>query len=173
MATTDADVVALCKAFADAGIAIWIDGGWGVDALLGVQTREHGDLDIVVLQAGVADLRALLQSRGFVDAPRPDTSPWNFVLADAAGVSVDVHVIRLDADGNGLYGPVDDPRGAYPAAALQGRGAIAGLPVRCMTADYQIENRRGYALRPSDLHDAQVLAERFAITLPQHLRRTS
>jgi hypothetical protein len=27
---------------------LWIDGGWGVDALLGSQTREHGDLDVVI-----------------------------------------------------------------------------------------------------------------------------
>jgi lincosamide nucleotidyltransferase A/C/D/E len=30
------------------GIKIWIDGGWGVDALLEKQTREHGDLDIAI-----------------------------------------------------------------------------------------------------------------------------
>ena len=29
-------------------IAVWIDGGWCVDALLGRQTREHADLDIAV-----------------------------------------------------------------------------------------------------------------------------
>jgi threonine aldolase len=28
------------------GIAIWIDGGWSVGALIGKQTREHDDLDI-------------------------------------------------------------------------------------------------------------------------------
>jgi len=30
------------------GIRIWLDGGWGVDACLGSQTRRHGDLDIVI-----------------------------------------------------------------------------------------------------------------------------
>ena len=24
------------------GLAVWVDGGWGVDALVGRQTREHG-----------------------------------------------------------------------------------------------------------------------------------
>ena len=28
------------------GIDVWLDGGWGVDALLGQQTREHDDLDL-------------------------------------------------------------------------------------------------------------------------------
>jgi lincosamide nucleotidyltransferase A/C/D/E len=30
------------------GISVWLDGGWGVDALLGYQTRDHDDLDVVV-----------------------------------------------------------------------------------------------------------------------------
>ena len=30
------------------GIDVWLDGGWGVDALLGHQTRDHDDLDLVV-----------------------------------------------------------------------------------------------------------------------------
>ena len=31
-----------------AGIQVWLDGGWGIDALLGRDTRPHHDLDIVV-----------------------------------------------------------------------------------------------------------------------------
>lgn len=27
-----------------AGIRVWVDGGWGVDALVGRQTRHHDDL---------------------------------------------------------------------------------------------------------------------------------
>lgn len=38
----------LAAALEDAGIAIWLDGGWGVDALVEGQTREHDDLDFVV-----------------------------------------------------------------------------------------------------------------------------
>ena len=29
-------------------IAIWLDGGWGVDALLGEETRVHNDIDLFV-----------------------------------------------------------------------------------------------------------------------------
>lgn len=28
------------------GVPFWVDGGWGVDALLGEQTRSHRDLDL-------------------------------------------------------------------------------------------------------------------------------
>ena len=29
-------------------IDVWVEGGWGVDALLGEQTRSHDDLDLGV-----------------------------------------------------------------------------------------------------------------------------
>ena len=29
-------------------IEIWLDGGWGVDALLGKETRQHNDIDLFV-----------------------------------------------------------------------------------------------------------------------------
>ena len=29
-------------------ISIWIDGGWGVDALLKEETRAHNDIDLFV-----------------------------------------------------------------------------------------------------------------------------
>lgn len=31
-----------------AAIRAWLDGGWGVDALLGRQTRTHADVDVVI-----------------------------------------------------------------------------------------------------------------------------
>src|SRR5207249_348914 len=36
-----ADAFGLYELFEDNGIKVWLDGGWGVDALLGEQTREH------------------------------------------------------------------------------------------------------------------------------------
>ena len=37
-------VVQLLQLFDQHGIEVVVDGGWGVDALLGEQTRVHGDL---------------------------------------------------------------------------------------------------------------------------------
>ena len=42
------DVVELYRYLAQNNIKIWLDGGWGVDALLGQQTRLHSDLDIII-----------------------------------------------------------------------------------------------------------------------------
>ncbi len=63
------------------GVAVWLDGGWAVDALLGEQTRPHADVDIVIEERSVATLRQFLDAEGFRDVPRDDTSAWNFVGA--------------------------------------------------------------------------------------------
>jgi lincosamide nucleotidyltransferase A/C/D/E len=62
---TAADVTELLDRLRDEDIDVWIDGGWGVDALLGEQTRLHEDLDIVVQTKYVSKLRNLLEARGY------------------------------------------------------------------------------------------------------------
>lgn len=163
---TASDVADLCRAFADVGICVWVDGGWAVDALLARQTRTHRDLDIAVEQRNVAALRNLLAARGYRDAQRDDTSGWNFVLADEAGHEVDVHAVVLDREGNGLYGPLK--KGVmYPAAALTGTGSIDGQAVRCISAVYMVKFKTGYELSSKDVADVVALCETFGIEIPQ------
>ena len=45
---TGAGVVEIIGNLQQAGIDVWLDGGWGVDALIRKQTRQHEDLDVVV-----------------------------------------------------------------------------------------------------------------------------
>ncbi len=40
-------VLALLALVTGAGMAVWLDGGWGVGALLGGQHREQEDVDLV------------------------------------------------------------------------------------------------------------------------------
>jgi len=58
------------------GISVWIDGGWGVDALLGHQTREHDDLDLVIELDDATCVMGLLGSLGYemVAGHRPRAS---------------------------------------------------------------------------------------------------
>ena len=167
---TASDVVDLYRAFNDAGIRVWIDGGWAVDALLRRQTRPHKDLDIAVEQSDVARLCELLAAHGYGDVPRDDTSAWNFVLGDDQGREVDVHAIVLDRDGNGLYGPADE--GAmYPAAALTGTGTITGQVVTCISAESMVKFKTGYKLSEKDFRDVAALCEQFGIEYPAEHRR--
>ena len=98
-------VLELVRLLESHGILVWLDGGWGVDALLGEQTRLHEDVDIVLQEKDLPLLRRLLEERGYRDVPRDDTRPWNFVLGEPAGLLVDVHAFVFDSQGNGIYGP--------------------------------------------------------------------
>lgn len=160
---------ALVEVLEDAGIAVWVDGGWAVDAVLGEQTREHIDLDVVVEVAALQRLRALLAARGFVDVARADTRPWNFVLGAPDGRQVDVHAVAFDQHGNGVYGPATDGV-AYPAEALTGSGVIAGRRVRCVAPAWLLRFRSGYEPRAVDRLDVAALCARFDLEVPEAYR---
>lgn len=159
------DIVGLHTLLEENQISVWIDGGWGVDALLGEQTRPHSDVDIVIKHKDVPKLRKLLGALGYEDRERDDTSAWNFVLGDNAGHEVDVHAITFDDEGNGLYGPKE--KGVmYPAASLTGTGTVNGHAVRCISAEYLVKFHTGYELDENDYRDVSALCARFGIDYP-------
>lgn len=167
MSVSAAVVVQFCD-WADAlGVTYWIDGGWGVDALLGEQTREHDDLDLALDEAAAAVLVPALRSRGFVEVQldRPGRSDWNFVLADVHGHELDLHVVRWDAEGNGWLGPVE-AGSCYPAGSLTGTGTIAGRSVRCVEPVAMVAFHTGYAVDADDWADVSALCARFGLEIP-------
>ena len=157
---TDNDAVGIYITLERLGIKIWIDGGWGVDSLLEHQTRPHSDLDIVIEKKDLPAARSWLENGGYRDVPRDDTSAWNFVLGDDKGHEIDFHVIEIDDNGNGIYGPVERNQ-MYPAASLSGIGSIEGTSVRCISAEYQIKFHSGYELKEKDFKDLAALRCKF------------
>ena len=163
-------VVSLSRDLDRQGVRLWIDGGWGIDALLGAQTRPHGDLDVVVQTEDLAALIAFLRERGYDDVPKPDTRPWNFVLGDTRHQEVDIHVVTFAPNGDGVYGPPEIGQ-AYPAWSLTATGIINGHQVRCTTAEFQVASHTGYNLTDTDFHDVSRICEKFGIDLPLELQR--
>jgi len=49
------DLIGLLRLLDSASIDTWLDGGWGVDALLHEQTRPHKDMDVVVRVSDVSE----------------------------------------------------------------------------------------------------------------------
>ena len=144
----------------------WLDGGWGIDALLGHQTRQHEDLDIVIEQNRASQLVPRLYDEGFVDVPQHDTRACNFMLGCKQRGSIDFHLVSFDAHGNGLYG-VPEPEDVYPAEAFSGRGTVLGGAVKCMSVAYQIESHdAGYPPRDKDYADMRALSKAFSFPLP-------
>ncbi len=154
------DVVELLQLLEQHGIDVYVDGGWGVDALLGEQTRPHGDLDIALPHKYVPLLRGLLEARGYADVPRDDTRECNFVLGDSKGHVIDVHSYTFDAEGNNVFGI------EYLPEHFTGTGSIAGYSVRCISPEWMVRFHSGYQLDENDYLDVKALCERFGMALP-------
>ena len=78
-------------------IHVWIDGGWGVDALTGKQTREHLDLDLAVDQHDLSRITQVLGHLGFRhDRTVEPGLPARLVLRDSRSRQIDVHPLVFD-----------------------------------------------------------------------------
>jgi lincosamide nucleotidyltransferase A/C/D/E len=158
-------VVQLMQLFNQHNIEVIVDGGWGVDALLGEQTRSHGDLDIALEHKDVPKLRELLEARGYKDVPRDDTRDCNFVMGDDNGHEVDFHSYTFDTHGTIVFGV------EYPFDSLTGTGSIQGYQVKCISAEWMVKFHSGYELDEDDYRDVSALCKRFGITLPAEYAR--
>jgi 3-oxoadipate enol-lactonase len=163
------DVLDLLDLLDGAGVEVWLDGGWGVDALLGEQTRAHNDLDIAVRSEDADRYRRTMRDAGF--RLFRDDGPHNFVLVDDFGRQVDVHFVdlsatRTDEHGARVYGPDGI---AYPVGAFGATGTVLGRQVPCCTAEFQVGSHAGYELGEDDLRDVLALHRRFGVLLlPEH-----
>jgi lincosamide nucleotidyltransferase A/C/D/E len=165
-----AEVIEVLEVLGAADIPVWVDGGWGIDALVGEQTRAHDDLDLVVARADCARAQDALGSLGFAHAPGIEPGlPARLVLRAADHRGVDLHPVLFDAAGNGWQELPGGGWGLYPAEGLEGRGQIAGRQAPCLTPDLQLRHHLGYPLDQSDRHDLEVLASRHDLALPPWL----
>ena len=164
------DVIDLYSSLENLGVEIWIDGGWGVDALLREQSRSHQDLDIAIEEKDVPKLKEMLLERGYKEIKMEEARDWNFVLGDEDGREIDVHVIVFDSQGNGIYGPKENGE-MYPAASLMATGLIEGRTVRCISPEWMVKFHSGYELRDKDFRDVSALCARFGIDLPSEYER--
>jgi len=157
---TASDVIEFVRLLSENGIEVFIDGGWGVDALLGEQTRTHTDLDIAIQHKDVGKVRTLLEAQGYKDVPRDDTWECNFVLGDDRGHQIDIHSYTFDSEGNNVFGV------AYPIDSLRGTGAINGKPIKCIAPEWMVKFHSGYKLDENDYRDVKALCQHFGIDLP-------
>lgn len=154
-------VVSLWALFQEHGLEVCIDGGWAVDALLGKQTRPHGDLDIALPAARVPELRRVLSGQGFAEIAQPDSWEHNFVLRDPGGAQVDVHSYVLNPDGSNRAGV------PYIADHLSGQGQIGGVTLRCVPPEWLVHFHTGYEVDEGDWHDVRLLCARFDLPVPE------
>ncbi|MCI0394646.1 MAG: hypothetical protein L0332_28600 [Chloroflexi bacterium] len=182
---TAEDVVGIYQRLLSAEIQVWLTGGWGIDALLGEQTRPHKDLDLIMLVDDVVQMLELLsddsfflkevwsENRWVVDA-RGSKTATAVVLKDSKGREVDLHAMRLDEQGRG-FPAWDADRFVFEADDLAGEGMIVGFHVQCLAPATQMLLHTGYELPRHQVRDLELLHERFGVEYPEehsHLRRS-
>jgi lincosamide nucleotidyltransferase A/C/D/E len=144
-----------------AGVWLVVNGGWGVDALLGEQTREHDDLDVHVSIDELGQICGVLAQLGYRECLLHGRRE-NFVLRAAGDRRVDVHALRVvDDQGGGVYRMEDGSDWIWPPGSFSGTGSIGGRPVACLSFEGQVLEHTGYDLDDTDRRDVARLRERF------------
>lgn len=155
------DVLSVLALLRRAEVAVWIGGGWGIDALIGEQTRPHRDLDLMHRQDQEAALVAALSEAGFEESL--SWRPIRFVVTAADGGEIDLHPLVFAGDGSAKQASPEPERPfVYPSSCFV-TGAIGGTPVPCLSAEQQVCFHQGYEPTDRDRHDMTQLRRVFGI----------
>jgi lincosamide nucleotidyltransferase A/C/D/E len=149
-------------------VPIWLAGGWGVDALLGRQTRAHHDVDVIVSSSDESLARSLelLDSIGFHE--RVDSAlngarlPAPIRLRDRSGCVVDLIPTELATL------PFSLTREGTSADCADGWfavGTIDGSAVPCLSVGAQLALHQGFVLESYQRRDLDALCTRFHIAV--------
>jgi lincosamide nucleotidyltransferase A/C/D/E len=152
--TEAAQVLAVLVALRAGGCRVWVAGGWGVDILVGRQTRPHRDLDLAIDAAGLDTGLAVLAQLGY--SIETDWLPVRVELGTADRGWVDLHPVVFDQQGDGVQAGFDGEVFRYPAADLVS-GSLNGIEIGCLSRELQLSFRQGYELRDVDHHDLGLL----------------
>jgi len=166
------EVLGVLDVLDKAGVPCWLVGGWGVDALLGAQTRKHPDLDLAVERRYVEPALEALQGDGFTVRQReslPNWLPTMIVLRDERRRWIELMVVDVPAPSAGEDSRPEAMRFRYADDSIT-TGSLDGHVVRCLAAPVQLLFHSGYRARDTDRHDVRLLTERFGLPTPDGLR---
>jgi lincosamide nucleotidyltransferase A/C/D/E len=157
------DVLSVLALLRRAEADVWVGGGWGIDALVGEQTRDHRDLDLMHRQDQEAAVVAALREAGFVESL--NCRPIRFVVAAADGREIDLHPLVFGADGSAVQASPEPERPfRYPASCFV-TGTIEGTSVPCLSAEQQVCFHQGYEPTDRDRQDMAQLRRVFGIAI--------
>lgn len=106
------EVLTILGALDEAKIRWWLAGGWGVNALVGAQTRPHRDLDLLIDALRLQACLDLLKARGYW--VETDWLPVRIEVAAKGRGWVDIHPMDLAAEGGGTQASLDGTQFHYP-----------------------------------------------------------
>ncbi|MBQ6808941.1 MAG: aminoglycoside adenylyltransferase [Firmicutes bacterium] len=136
------------------GIRYWLDGGWGVDALFGQQSREHRDVDIDFDAVYTEKLLQLLQEQGY--RLETDWLPVRAELHHPQLGYLDIHPFVLEEAGKAKQADLEGGWYLFEADYF-GAADFAGREIPCISPKGQKIFHSGYELREKDRHDLQLI----------------
>jgi lincosamide nucleotidyltransferase A/C/D/E len=136
------------------GVPHWLEGGWGVDALIGRQTRSHRDLDLDIDATQEALAIEVLNELNY--QIETDWRPNRVELVARGHGWVDVHPLTFDRQGNAVQAALDGSSYTFPRSYFR-RGHLGSRQVGCFSVDAQRLFHTGYEHRSVDTHDLALL----------------
>ena len=155
------DACEIIRLAADANIRVYLDGGWGVDALIGRETRIHQDIDLFAEGKDYNKFIDVIRNQGYSEIEMAYTTANHTVWRDSDGRVIDLHRFEHLQDGNICYDGE-----CFPRHVFSGNGQIGGIPVLCIEPESQVLFHLGYEYDAKDLHDVKLLCEVFDIPVP-------
>ena len=149
----------------DAEIKAFLDGGWGVDALLGYQTRVHNDIDIFVEKNDYQNFIQIMKDNNFYEIKMEYTTSNHTVWEDMKKRIIDLHCFEYTDDNGILYEGV-----CFPSEIFSGKGRIEDIEVSCIEPYSQVMFHLGYEFDENDIHDVKLLCETFHLEIPEEYR---
>jgi hypothetical protein len=151
----------------------WIVGGWAIDLHLGHQTREHADIDVLILRKDQATVQRELRGWDLHAADPPGTlRPW----APGEVLPAEVHdvwcrrdptspwclQIMIDDATDGVWTYRREPRIQRPVSELDGPASDAGR--RVLAPEVQLLQK---SKNPRDKDEADFVAVRASLSSAQ------
>jgi len=153
--TTDInDLFKILDIFDALGCMYWLDGGWGVDALFGKQTRPHRDVDIDFDSRYFDEVLSKLQGSGW--NLETDWRPVRLEFHHPDIGYLDIHPFVLGE--NGTAKQADLEGGWYEFEAdYFGHALFESRHIPCISLKGQKVFHTGYEPREIDLHDIEMI----------------
>jgi lincosamide nucleotidyltransferase A/C/D/E len=148
------EVLLVLDAIGSVGCPHWLEGGWGVDALVGHQTRPHRDVDVDVDRSHEAVVLAALGELGYT--VETDWRPTRVELVSPRRGWVDLHPLVVDPGGDARQASLEGGWHELPARWFT-TGSLDGVTVPCVSLEAQRAFHAGYELREVDVHDLEQL----------------
>lgn len=136
-------------------IKYWIDGGWGIDILLGKQNRVHRDIDVDFDGKFTDVLLDALNVKGYTIVT--DWRPARIELYHPELGYIDIHPLIISEDGSAKQAGLNDDWYEFKAEWFSS-ALFEERTIPCISAEAQKLFHSGYELREVDKIDLKNLA---------------